>query len=240
VRRTLAVTAAAGLLALGCSGGEEEILDLQATPGADSEPIDEPADPEPEVEETEESAEQPEPEDPYAVPDEIDEDYVERVINAILEVQDEVLRGTLHQERGRALPEELTALHFATTSGIQRVEGLEEYQLYIDDPAARGALRTPDELGHSRFEVEEVIHAEPESCILAIGDWDRAELLNDEPPLGLSVFSLSRIDESQERSQGNPTPWQWRDNRGLSDAVNPDEWRDLDYDTAFDHTCEAL
>jgi hypothetical protein len=244
VRRTLAVAAAAGLLALGCSGGEEEILDLQATPGADSEPIDEPADPEPEVEETEESAEQPEPEDPYAVPDEIDEEYVERVINAILEVQSEILRGALQQEQGENLDPDLMALHFATTDGAQRLEGLDYFQDYIDNPDNHD-FRDTDALGDMTFSIDQLIHAEQEKCLIAIGRWDvSAALLTEDNPDERVVFSLSRTDEGAEVSEGNPTPWQWRDNGILIDTegepIGSEYWNDLDYNSAMDHTCERL
>jgi hypothetical protein len=242
VRRTLAVVAAAGLLALGCSGGEEEILDLQATPGADSEPIDEPDDPDPEVEETEEPADEPEPEDPYAVPDEIDEDYVERVINAILEVQSEVLRGALQQEQGENLDPDLIALHLATTEGRQRQLGLEEYQGYVDDPEARGGLHADLPAGASgRFEVDYIHHVEADACILALGYWDRSELSNNAPARDetLTAISLSHISDAGAVSEGNPTPWQWQHNLGLDGALSEEEWPALPWET-LDHSCLDL
>jgi hypothetical protein len=244
VRRTLAVTAAAGLLALGCSGGEEEILDLQATPGADSEPIDEPADPEPEVEETEESAEQPEPEDPYAVPDEIDEDYVERVINAILEVRSEILRGALSQQQGENLDPDLTALLFATTDGEERINGLDLFQAYIDDPGTRTNLLAPEDMSATTFAAEHLIHAEPERCIIVVGFWDNTGIVEDPRDQNDFVaFSLSRTPEGQGTSAGNPTPWQWRDNAAMVDgdgSIPREQWDELDYRSALDNTCEDL
>jgi hypothetical protein len=111
--------AAAALLAA-CSGGPTTtVLELQATeePAAERDRGTGPGgDPSPKEEE-------PEPEDPYAVPDEIDEDYVERVINAILEVQSEVLRGALQQEQGENLDSDLLALPLCDDPGSRAQRG---------------------------------------------------------------------------------------------------------------------
>jgi hypothetical protein len=157
MRRTFATTLTAGLLLLGCTAaGDDDLLDVRATEDPAPEP---PEEPEPD----------PEPDDPYAVPDEIDEAYVELVINAILEVQSEVLRGALAQEQGENLAPDLVALHFATTTGRQQQLGLEEYQRYIDDPGNRGGLHSDIGDGATgRFEVDYVHHAEPDSCILHV------------------------------------------------------------------------
>jgi hypothetical protein len=242
VRRTVAVVAAAGLVALGCSGGEDEILDLQATPSAETEPTDQPDEPEPDVEDTEEPVDEPEPDDPYAVPDEIDEDYVERVINAILEVRSEILRGALQQEQGENLDPDLMALHFATTEGTERREALDALQEYIDDPATRGGLFTADELGVSTFEIEYLHHAEPDRCMLAIGYWDRTGLSSTAPSReeSLTAFSLGRLATDASSSPGNPTPWQWRDNRGVDAELSAEEYPDLPWDDVLDHICETL
>jgi hypothetical protein len=237
VRRALATTLAAGLILVACSGGDDdnELLDLQAT----EEPAPEETE-EPEPEETEE----PEPEDPYAVPDEIDEDYVERVINAILEVRTEILRGALQQEQGENLDPDLMALHFATTEGSQRAAGLETFQGYIDDPESRGGLLPPDEMGATRFEADSLIHDEPEGCIIVVGQWDRSGISTRADNEELVIFSLSRIQDVEQVSEGNPTPWQWRDNGLMVDTDgNPIEreyWADLDYGAVLDHACSEL
>jgi hypothetical protein len=244
VRRTVAVVAAAGLVALGCSGGEDEILDLQATPSAETEPTDQPDEPEPDVEDTEEPVDEPEPDDPYAVPDEIDEDYVERVINAILEVQDDVLRSALQLEQGQILTPEQTGLIFATSAGDQRQAVLDRLQGYVDDPETRGNLLPSEEMGRTYFHPEQLIRAEPEHCVLVIGFWENREVTTEPRADGdFAAFSLSRKPEDEEISEGNPTPWQWRDNAAMVDGEGPipaDRWEELDYDSALDHTCEGL
>jgi hypothetical protein len=233
MRRTLASTLAAGLLVLGCTAaGDDDLLDVRATEEPTPEPTDEP---EPE----------PEPDDPYAVPAEIDEAYVELVINAILEVQSEVLRGALAQEQGENLSPDLVALHFATTEGSQRIDGVEYLQEYIDDPVSRGFLRAPDQLGHMTFNLDELMHAEAERCLIAIGQWDLSAVTTapDDPDERVA-FSLSRIDVNSEASGGNPTPWQWRDNRTLVDtdgaAIERKYWSELDFAGVLDHSCEEL
>jgi hypothetical protein len=235
MRRILATTLTAGLLLLGCSAAEDDdLLDVRATDEPTPEPTE---DPEPEPE--------PEPDDPYAVPDEIDEAYVELVINAILEVQSEVLRGALAQEQGENLAPDLVALHFATTEGSQRVDGMEYLQEYIDNPSSRGFLRGPGQLGRMTFNLDELIHAEAERCLIAIGEWDVSAVATVPDDSGERVaFSLSRIDVNSEISEGNPTPWQWRDNRTLVDtdgaAIDREHWSDLDFAGVLDHSCGEL
>jgi hypothetical protein len=236
VRRTLLTMTAAGLLLVGCRADEPDLLDL-ATEQPEP-PEAETADPEPAPDD------EPEPEDPYAVPDEIDEAYVERVINAILEVQDEILRGALQQEQGTLLDEELIALHFATTVGTEREAALEEFQTYIDDPTTSDNFLAVEDMGRSSFDVERLIHAEADRCIIAIGRWDISALVREAPPSDDSfAFSLSRAEEDIETSAGNPTPWQWRDVTQMADGSGPiaeGDWDDLDYGTALDNTCEEL
>jgi hypothetical protein len=242
VRRALATTLAAGLVLLGCTGNEgDDLLEPQAT--QDPEPA---ATEEPEPNETEdpEPEETGEPEDPYAVPDEIDEDYVERVINAILRVQDEVLKGALQQGQGETLSPELTALHFATTAGEERLASLDEIQSYIDDPSQQVNFRDPGDFGHTSFSVEHLVHAEARHCIIVVGHWDISETVLEAPPQDeYSAFSLSRAPEDDEISEGNPTPWQWRDSTQMIDgdgAIPRERWGELDYAGALDNTCEEL
>jgi hypothetical protein len=237
VRRALATTLAAGLILAACSGAEDDgdLLDLQATPEPTEEATE---DPEPEPEE------EAEPDDPYAVPDEIDEAYVESVINAILEVQDDALRGALRQDQGQNLSAELTGLVFATSTGAQRQATLERLQTYIDDPATRGNLLPVDEMGRTYFHPERLVHTEADRCIIVIGFWENSEV-SSEPRADddFVAFSLARKPSDAEVSEGNPTPWQWQDNAAMVDGggpIPPDSWDELDYGAALDHSCEAL
>jgi hypothetical protein len=237
VGRALAISAVA-LLLFGCTGGgEDDVLDIQATQEPATEQTE---DPEPEA--TEEP--EPEPEDPYAVPDEIDEAYVERVINAILEVRSEIIRGALQQSQGENLDPDLVALHFSTTEGRQRMNGLESFQRYIDDPESQSALLPADELGNSTFNAEELIHVEPERCIIVVGQWDRRQVSPEADSDEYVAFSLSRVDSSAEASEGNPTPWQWRGNTALVDTedqpIDREYWHDLDYGAVLDHSCQDM
>jgi hypothetical protein len=230
MRRTFATTLTAGLLLLGCTAaGDADLLDVRATEDPAPEP---PEEPEPD----------PEPDDPYAVPDEIDEAYVELVINAILEVRSEILRGALQQEQGENLDPELVALHFATTEGTERAEALRTLQDYIDDPETRGGLLAAQELGVSTFHIEYLHHAEPDRCVLALGFWDRTGTSRNAPTRAESVtaFSLSRTLDESEASPGNPTPWQWRDNRGLDGSVSPADFATLPWADELDHTCDTI
>jgi hypothetical protein len=63
------------------------------------------------------------------------------------------------------------------------------------------------------------------------------------PPDDFSAFSLSRAPLDERVSEGNPTPWQWRDVTQMADGRGPisrDQWDGLDYGSALDHTCENL
>jgi hypothetical protein len=227
---------ATAVVLVACSGAtDDEPRELQATeePAASTEDPDPSPSPE----------EPPEPEDPYAVPDEIDEAYAERVINAILEVQAEVLRGALQHEVGQNLDTDLIALHFATTDGRQRALGLDEYQSYIDEPEARGGLFDDlDDKARGRFTVDYLHYAEPDACVLALGYWDRTELSANAPSReeSLTAVSLSRIADGEDVSGGNPTPWRWRHNLGVDGNLAPDEWPALPWDESLDHTCDDL
>jgi hypothetical protein len=227
----------AALLLTACSGGaDDDLLELQATeePAASVEDPDRSPSPE----------EEPEPEDPYAVPDEIDEAYVERVINAILEVRTEILRGALQQQPGENLAPDLVALHFATTDGRQRASGLETFQRYIDDPTSQEALLPVEALGTSTFSAAELVHSEPDRCIIVVGRWDRSQVSPEADSDEFVAFSLSRAPVSVEVSEGNPTPWQWRGNTALVDTddqpIEREHWLNLDYGAVLDNTCEGL
>jgi hypothetical protein len=228
---------ATAVVLVACSGAtDDEPRELQATeePAASTEDPDPSPSPE----------EPPEPEDPYAVPDEIDEAYAERVINAILEVQDGVLREALHLQQGENLSAELAGLIMATAAGEQRRLTLERIQDYVDDSSSRGNLLPPDQMGRTYFELQRLIHAEPARCFVAVGYWDNTEVTSSpRADDDFVAFSLSRIPLDETVSDGNPTPWQWRDNAAMADGQGPipiDRWQELDYDAALDNTCEAL
>jgi hypothetical protein len=228
--------AAAALLAA-CSGtADDDLLELQATeePAVSAEEPDPSPSPEDDAD----------PEDPYAVPDVIDEAYVEGVINAILEVRTEILRGALQQQPGDNLDTDLLALLFATTEGRQRAADLETFQGYIDDPDTRGGLLSPDAMGSTQFVAEALIHSEPEACVIAVGRWDRREISTRADSDELVIFSLSRILQPDAISPGNPTPWQWRDNGLMVDTegepIDREHWQQLDYGSVLEHACEDL
>jgi hypothetical protein len=225
----------AALFLAACSGGgaDDDLLELQATeePAASAEDPD--PSPSPEAE----------PEDPYAVPDEIDEAYVERVINAILEVQTEVLRGALGQATGENLAPHLVGLHIATTDGEQRRLGLDYLQDYIDVPESREGLREVSEIRSMTFAVDQLLHSEPDRCVIAAGRWDlsgTSTLTQDAEER--VAFSLARIDENVDRSEGNPTPWAWQSHVVLSDStgapIPPEQWGDIDFGDHLDNSCE--
>lgn len=190
---------------------------------------------------TDEDAE--EEDEPYAVPDEIDEDYAEDVINALLEIDHEILVTALQQEQGEPLDLEATDRLHAIADGDRRKSSLRRLQGYIDDPETAQGLLPPNESKPSQMEVDSVIHAESEHCMLVAGWWDRNGMATDPPPEERkTVFSLSRVDREATSVERNPTPWMIRHIAPLQaddgEPIPDEEWGEIDFADALDRTCE--
>ncbi|MGM0818249.1 MAG: hypothetical protein ACQETV_02510, partial [Actinomycetota bacterium] len=93
VGRWLLVLVLAGLV--GACSADEEPEEVAAATVPTAEPAPDPPD-EPAEDETEEPVAEDlpteEPEDPYAIPDEIDEDYVQRILDVFASIEGDALR----------------------------------------------------------------------------------------------------------------------------------------------------
>jgi hypothetical protein len=209
-------------------------------PAPDPPPIGGDEDEDDEDDEDNEAVEE-EDEEPYAVPDEIDEAYAEEVINVLLEINTEALKIVLEQEPGEVIDPEAADHIAAISDGARRELALETFQIYIDRPEATESFRPVEEIGVSYFQADGILHAEPESCILAVGRWDLTEVATD-PPDEQQLFSLGRLDRETTSVERNPTPWQIRDISPMRDAddqpISEDQWDDLEFGDALDYTCE--
>ena len=232
-RRYVAALTAGLLLLTACNGDDND-------PNPDPPPIGGEEDEENDDAQNEEDVEQ-EDEEPYAVPDEIDEAYAEEVINALLEINTEALKIVLEQEPGETMDPEAADRIAAISDGVRREMALENFQVYIDQPEATENFRPVEDIGVSRFEAHGILHAEPENCILAVGRWDLTEVAAD-PPDEQQLFSLGRLDRGTTSVERNPTPWQIRDISPMRDAddqpIPDDRWDDLEFGDALDYTCE--
>jgi hypothetical protein len=231
-RRVAAALAAGLLLLTACASNDGGSDDAPPIGGDEDEDSDD-------VENVDEGDE----EEPFAVPDEIDEDYAEDVINALLEIDYEVLVTALEQEPGEALDVEATDRLHAILDGARRDLMMERLQSYIDDPASAEGLLPPEEMNPTYVEVDALIHTEPERCILVGGYWNLEGTATDPPDDEMrTVFSLSRVDRSVTDEDRNPTPWAIRDMSPLRDGdqqpIPVTQWDEINFPEDFDRTCE--
>ena len=233
-RRHVAALTAGLLLLTACSGEDSEPQPDPPPIGGDENDADEDDQDNEPVEE--------EDDEPYAVPDEIDEAYAEDVINVLLEINSEALATVLRQEPGETIAPEAADQIAAVSDGRRLAQQLEYFQRYIDQPDAAAGFLPPDDIGTSRIDVQAILHAEPDNCMVVVGWWDLTEVAVD-PPDVYQVFSLGRLDRDVTAEDRNPTPWKIRQVTPMQDSegepVPEEEWDDVNFADAFDHTCEG-
>jgi hypothetical protein len=232
-RRVAAALAAGLLLLTACASSDDGSDDAPPIGGDEDDDSDDV--------ETEDEEEDEDEEEPFAVPDEIDEDYAENVINALLEIDTEILVTALRQEPGETLDVEATDRLHAISDGNYRESSMRDLQEYIDAPETADGFLPPDEIEPSRVEVDAILHEEPENCLMVAGWWDlRGTAREPLPPEERALFSLGRVDQEVTDRERNPTPWQLRDLGLLQSGGEPipeEQWGDLDFE-AFDNSCE--
>lgn len=160
-------------------------------PTADTSPSPEPTQP------PTPSAPNPTP-DPFAVPATIDAAYVERVLNALYEIDAETTRLAL--EAGTVTPqvrERIEAGNAPEEAEIQST--LLEAALATGLPEVR---RTP---GPVTITVSRVLSATP-TCVALVGTTDYSNVLV-EPPVGPQEPQLIALVPEEPDTAINPTPW---------------------------------
>jgi hypothetical protein len=181
---------------------EEQAVDVDDVEEERGEPTD---DPDPGTEQADDATEAADA-DPYAIPEGgIDEAYVERVLNAIFEVNREALAITLESEPGGLAPfeaeERLRAIYAgdygaATLVGYNEIaSSLDQRALFLDQPGA------------VRVRVLDLV-ATDESCIVARQSLDFSSVLRDAPPIREEFVALASKPSGEEDENLNPTPWQ--------------------------------
>jgi hypothetical protein len=89
-RYTTAVVASLAVALAACGGNDDDVEPIaEPTPTETAAPTEEPPPDEP----TE--TEEPEPDDPFAIPDEIDEAYVQSVLDELFALRSEALRAAV-------------------------------------------------------------------------------------------------------------------------------------------------
>ena len=234
-RRYVAALTAGLLLLTACNGDNN-------SPEPDPPPIGGEEDDEDDGDEFNEAVDE-EDEEPYAVPDEVDEAYAEEVINVLLEIDVEALRIALRQEPGETLDSEAADRVAAISDGRRQAAFLETLQGYVDSPEPPERLLPPTEMSATTFHALQVLHAEPDRCLLVAGWWDLSSTTLDAPDRDeISVFSLSRVDREVTDQGRNPTPWAIRHVAAMADTdgepIPEDEWSDIEFGDALDRTCE--
>ncbi len=168
-----------------CSGGDEpEVRAIEPT----SEP-------------TEAAPEPTEPEDPYAIPDEIDVDYVQAVVDAVLPIYREPELEAFRTAPHTMPPDPLMAAVRAMYSPDLRVEQLTYYAGALGD-ADIAAARAEDiaNLPEGGWTVTELVRAD-DTCIVAA-----IEFPEGGSPEGGHAVLLSGYDDADPNDL-NPTPW---------------------------------
>lgn len=178
-------------------------------------------------------------EDVFAVPDDIDEAYVQAVVDELFGLRSEALRLTIDEVgAGGNPPSEALFLNDAVHEGPARAEfgeGLVEI-LRSTDPD--DAFVPVDERSGETFEIVDLAVTQP-TCIIGIGIYDRTGLLRNAETGRLSILSLIPGDDDR-----NPTPWRVVDQAAPLDdgePADPDEVLSADPAVWLDfveHGCE--
>jgi hypothetical protein len=232
-RRPAAATLAA-LLAVSCSSGpndgsvdaphEDEQTAPQSAPG---EPDD--------VDELDE------PDDPFAVPEEVDEAYVEAVLDEIYAQHSDLLLEVLMQDVDDLdaptdeQADRLDSLFDGPEGQRRRTELLD----LIQTEEARQPLLPVEEFGRAGFRIESVERA-ADGCIVAIGHLDLTETAVQ--PLPDEELAAVVLRHEADRESSNETGWQVHDLARLRQAgdLTPlplDELRGADLSVVVDVTC---
>jgi hypothetical protein len=223
LRRTGATLAIAMLVAA-CSGASDEtpevadIEEVDASGGMEEAEDDASADAEgTEVAEDDVGADEPdhstEPADdatetadgdPYAIPEDgIDEEYVERVLKALLDVNRAALTITLDSEPGGLVPfeaEERLRAIFGDKYGAAAYTALSEIASDVD---RRAGFRDPP--GAVGVSVIEVVEAERD-CLTVMLEMDFSEVAAQTVSPRTEYLALSPRPQN-DQDEYNPTPW---------------------------------
>lgn len=241
-RGLIAAIAASAMVVAACSSASgtddiEQLLDDVDEPDRTADPEDEPAD--------DQTSEPDEVEDdPFAIPDEIDEAYVDLVMNELLAIDSQILRDVLQREPGEELTDDDWLRIRAAFSGPQLIKAGEDYVRYATDEQARIGFLEPREDSDISWETEELAAAN-DTCIVAIGYYDLTDVAAEPYPRdSFAVVSLAPNHEiSSTTGTVNPSIWRIHDltqlvAAGSGEPIPREDWSRLDHGTALELTCD--
>jgi hypothetical protein len=177
-------------------------------------------------------------EDEFAVPDDVDNDYVDQVVNELLVEDGRILKGILARDPGDGLKPDEIDLLASIYSGLRFQDFREDYEEYARSLEERDGFLEADVVGRVHWSSELVVHSE-QSCIISIGEYDLSRVADN--PFSDDL----RFAVSLARSPGsNDIGWTMHDLNALADSagepVNPDFWLDLDYSSFLVDTCQEF
>ena len=189
------------LVAGACTSGEDADEVAAATV-----PTAEPT-PEPAPEATEEAPSEPaadereseEPDDPFAIPDEIDEDYVQRVLDVFASIEGDALREIAASGMYTPEADELYASIYA--EGVLQDHREVWSQTIAADPDLSFLASEPLD---RKWDLEELLELDG-PCVVLRYEWDRSPSNVTEEELASLLLHMVVEDASNEAA--NPTPW---------------------------------
>jgi hypothetical protein len=154
-----------------------------------------------------ESSPSPSPSDPFAMPDPVTKEYVDRVVNTIYEEWGAITREILERPADPAginpvpVRERIAALF----AGQYLQRRLEEADARLRGD--RDGLKDPSEFGHIQFRTRRIF-AGDNTCIVVAGDIDTSETATSEESV-LATLALSPSEE--DVSTGPSVGWRIED-----------------------------
>jgi hypothetical protein len=201
--RQLAAMLATTLLLAGCADDEPDRIGADVDQAETTEP-DEPTEPE-------------EPADPFAIPDEIDEEYTQRVLDELLPMLDRAERAAVEAAPAPMVPEETLEVFRATYSPAVSVSLLATLNAATSSEDSAAELQEElEEYGEVRWVVTEL--GEPTAdCVPFRFDYEFTAKEVDQTGLGV----LTQAAGDRDPAGHNPTPWVIGRN-GVEDRLDED------------------
>ena len=184
-----AAGAIAGLLLVACSAEADD---------GEVEPIPDDA-----TEQPPESSEPEEEPDPFAIPDDIDVDYVQRVVDELLPLLDEADRIAIDHAPQSIAPDEVIEIYRATHSPSMSTTLLTDVSTRIANEASAEELEERlDEQGEIRWVVTDVGEASVD-CVAFTFDYEFSAQDTELAGIG----TLLPAQEGRDPADHNATPW---------------------------------
>jgi hypothetical protein len=195
-----AVLIASLAVALAACGGDDDVEPIaEPTPTETAAPTEEPTPEEPD------ETEDPEPDDPFAIPDEIDEPYVQSVLDELFALRTQALKAAVEANGQPSLSEDAARFVGASHEGPLRLTLVEQLQDVQAADNVDAVFLNPSDMGQERFALDRLMRAES-GCIVAVGFIDSSEVSGGEP--NTETYSAISLSPADSQPAGlNPTPW---------------------------------